>query len=318
MCCASYCRLALAAADVDVTGPYSPPAPPGHLGAEATGLGHELQARLPELADPPAVDDGVEDGLQVAEPQRAHAHRVEGGAEVEPAAEHGQQAHHRVRQPAHGEANEEDEDGGEGPRLEAHVDAERRRALQAHQAQLAGVADAQASLAGVVVDARGVAAHRVEDAQVRVKHDAERHEEHGYRQQHRVAAVSQRLAVAEDALGRARRLRFAGTPAHYRGQRDTERQHPGGGDEHLGPVWGQLVLPLHDDQEAVYADDQQDGHALEHEQPVEHDRGAAEANAEVPVGGGHGDGSERHAKQREHNVREGQRGQQQVDGRHYT
>ena len=104
-------------------------------------------------------------------------------------------------------------------------------------------------------------------------------------------------------------------PPHHGRERHAQTQHPGCRDEQLGPVGGQLVLPLHDDEEAVHADDEQDGHTLQDEQPVQHDGRAAEHAAEAPVGGGHGDSGEGHAEQREHDVGEGQRGQQQVDGR---
>lgn len=73
---ASHGRLSLAAY-VDVTGPHPAAAAPRHPGTQPATLGDELLTRLPKLADPPAVDDGVEHRLQVAEPQGAHAERVE-------------------------------------------------------------------------------------------------------------------------------------------------------------------------------------------------------------------------------------------------
>ena len=75
----------------------SPPDPLRHFGEDLEGGGQQLQTGLAELLDPPAVDDRVEDGLEVAQPQHAGAGGVERGAAVEALAEHGQQAVHRVR-----------------------------------------------------------------------------------------------------------------------------------------------------------------------------------------------------------------------------
>lgn len=313
--CASHGRLRLAA-HVDVAGPHPAVGAARHPGAQSAGFGDELLAGLSELPDPPAVDDGVEDRLQVAEPQGADAHRVEDGAVVEAPAEHGQQADHGVRQPADGEAHEEDEDGGEGPSLKAHVHLDVRGALQPRLADL--VERRQTGvLAGVVVDPQGVAAHRVEDAQVRVEHDGERDEEDRHGEQHRVAAVRHGIRVPQDALGRpgAPDPRRPLPPADHGGQRHAQAQHPRAGDQQLRPVRRQLVLPLHDDEEAVHADDEEYRHPLQDEQPVQHDGRSTELAPEAPVSAGHGDGGEGHAEERQHDVREGQRGEEEVDGR---
>lgn len=158
-------------------------APARHSGTQSAAFGHELLAGLPELSDPPAVDDGVEHGLQVAQPQRSDAHWVEERTVVELPAEHSQQAHHRVRQPAHREADEEDEDGGEGPRFEAHVHFDLGWALQPGESHFADLVEGWKAgvLAGVVVNAQGVAAHHVQDAHVTVQHDSKRHKEDRHR-----------------------------------------------------------------------------------------------------------------------------------------
>ncbi|KPP68136.1 transforming growth factor-beta receptor-associated protein 1-like, partial [Scleropages formosus] len=105
------------------------------------------------------------------------------------------------------------------------------------------------------------------------------------------------------------------TPAHHRGQRHEEGQHPRSTDHHLCAVWCQLVLPLDDDEEAVNAYDEEDGDALQDKEPVEHDRHTAKLPSEAPVCRDYSDSCEGHAEQREHDVGEGQCGQEQVDGR---
>lgn len=117
---ASHRRLCLTA-HVDVAGSHPPVGPASHSRTQSAGFRNELLAGLPELPDPPAVDDRIKDRLQVAEPQSTDADRVEDGAVVEAPAEHGQQADHGVGQPAHREAYKQDEDGGEGPSLKAHI-----------------------------------------------------------------------------------------------------------------------------------------------------------------------------------------------------
>lgn len=78
---------------------------------------------------------------------------------------------------------------------------------------------------------------------------------------------------------------------------------------------GQLVLPLHNDQEAVHADYEEYRDPLQDEQPVEHDGRSAEPASKAPVSSGHSDGSEGHAEQREHDVRKGQGGEEEIDSR---
>lgn len=124
-------------ANIDIAGPHSSVAPARHSGTQSAAFRNELLTGLPELPDPPAVDDGVEDRLQVAEPQSAYADGVEDWAVVELPAEHGQQADDGVREPAHWETNKEDEDGGEGSGFEAHVHLDLRRPLQSGKSHFA-------------------------------------------------------------------------------------------------------------------------------------------------------------------------------------
>lgn len=187
---ASHRRLCLTA-HVDVAGPHSPVGPARHSGTQSAGFGNELLAGLSELPDPPAVDDRIKDRLQVAEPQGAYADRVKDGAVVEAPAEHGQETDHGVGQPAHREAHKQDEDRGEGPSLEAHINLDLWRALQSRQSHFANLVECwQAGmLTGVVVDPNGVAAYRVENTQIRVEHDGEWHKEDSHCEEHRVSTV---------------------------------------------------------------------------------------------------------------------------------
>lgn len=172
-------------------------------------------------------------------------------------------------------------------------------------------------LGGVVVDAQGVAAHCVEDAHVRVQHDSKWHKENRYSQQDCVSTVCQGLAVSQHALrcpGAPDTCRARPPPNHWR-QGHTQAQHPRTCDQQFSSVWGQFVLPLHNDQETVHADNEEDGHPLQDEQPVQHDGGAAETAPKAPVCSGHGDCSEGHAEQREHDVWKGQSGKQEIDSR---
>ncbi len=158
-------RLGLTAAHIDVAGSYTPATSPGNLGTEMTGLGHELQAGFTKLADSPAVYHGVEDCLEVTQPQCPDADGVKGRAEVEASTEHGQQTHHRMWQPAHGEANEQDEDSGEGPGFKTHVHVD-LGSLQTGQTQLADMVNSNTAFAGVIVDAQRIASNRVENTQI--------------------------------------------------------------------------------------------------------------------------------------------------------
>lgn len=77
--------------------------------------------------------------------------------------------------PAHCKHGEEDEDGGEGTGLEAHVYIHLEGPLEAKQAQFAGLAQTDAVC--VAVDADGVVADSVQDPHKCVQHDHERYEE---------------------------------------------------------------------------------------------------------------------------------------------
>lgn len=157
-------------------------APAWYSGTQPTAFGNELLTGLPELSDPPAVDDRIKDRLQVAEPQSAYADGVESRAVVELPAEHGQQAHHSVRQPANREPDKEDEDRSERSGFEAHVHLNLRRALEPSKSHFADLIEGwQAGmLTAVIVDPQGVATYRVEDAHVGVQHDCKWYKEYGY------------------------------------------------------------------------------------------------------------------------------------------
>ena len=135
-----------------------------------------------------------------------------------------------MRQPAHGEADKEDEDGGEGSGLEAHVHLDLRGPLQPGESHFADLVEGRQAgmLTGVVVDAQGVAAHCVEDAHIRVQHDSKGHKEYCYCQQHGVPTVCQRVTVPQHTLrrpGASHTCRTSPPPDHRR-QRHTQAQHP--------------------------------------------------------------------------------------------
>lgn len=94
-------------------------------------------------------------------------------------AEHCKQTDNCMWQPAHREPHKEDENCSEGPGFETHVHFDLWWALQSVTPHFTDLIESwQAGvLAGVVVDANGVAPHCVEDAYVRVEHDREWHEE---------------------------------------------------------------------------------------------------------------------------------------------
>lgn len=287
---------------VDSAGTDSPLGMAWQLGEKLKVLGHQVEAGVTELLDPPVVDEGVERRLEVAQPQEPGADLEEAALVVEAPAEGGHQAVGGEGGPAHGEDGEEDEDGGEGTRLKAHVDVHLEGPLQAHQAQLAGLA--QADAVRVAVDADGVVADGVEDAHEGVQHDHERHEEEDQHDEHHVGVVARLAGVAEHALGRSRgdlerRL------ADGQGEGEAEGQGPGDSDEDFGSARTQLVLLLHDDEEAIHADDEQDGHPLDDEEPEEHGRHPAEDVSKDPVCGHGGHQGKRHVQDGQHHVCEG-------------
>lgn len=80
---------------------------------------------------------------------------------VEPVAEGSYQAEGSEGCPAHRKDREEDEDGGEGTGLEAHVYVHLEGPLEAEKAQFAGLAQTDAVC--VAVDANGVVTDSVQD-----------------------------------------------------------------------------------------------------------------------------------------------------------
>lgn len=127
------CGLVLAT-DIYCAWPYSPFRSSRHFGEDLECFWHELQTGLAELLDPPTIDDRVEHGFEVTQPQHTGTGDVERWAVVEISAKHRHQAKHRVRKPAQREADEKDEDSREGPGLEAHVDVHLVRLLQPGEA----------------------------------------------------------------------------------------------------------------------------------------------------------------------------------------
>lgn len=66
------------------------------------------------------------------------------------------------RGPADDENSEEDQDGGEGTRFKAHVDAHLEGSLQTHETKFAGLAEAYSFR--VAVNPQGIVPKGVEDA----------------------------------------------------------------------------------------------------------------------------------------------------------
>lgn len=138
-------------------------------------LGHQIEAGVTKLLDPPVVNEGVKSRLEVAQPQEPGADLKEAVLVVEAVAESCYQTVSGEGRPAHCEHREEDEDGSEGTGLEAHIDIHLEGPLKAEQAKFAGLA--QTDAVRVAVDADGVVADCVEDPHERVQHHHEGYEE---------------------------------------------------------------------------------------------------------------------------------------------
>lgn len=160
---------------VDSTRADPPPGMAWQLRKELKVLGHQIKAGDTELLDSPVVDEGVQGRLEVAQPEEPRADLEEAVLVVEAAAEGGDQTVGGERSPAHGEDGEEDEDGGEGTGLKAHVDVHLEGPLQTHEAQFTGLT--QTDAVRMTVDANSVMADGVQDSHEGVQHDHERHKE---------------------------------------------------------------------------------------------------------------------------------------------
>lgn len=77
--------------------------------------------------------------------------------------------------PADDENSEEDQDGGEGTRFKAHVDAHLEGSLQTHETKFAGLAEAYSFW--VAVNPQGIVPQGVEDAHKRIQYHQERYKE---------------------------------------------------------------------------------------------------------------------------------------------
>lgn len=275
-------------------------------------LGHQIEASVAKLLDPPVVDEGVECGLEVAQPQDPRADLKEALLVVEALAEGRYQAVGGEGRPAHRKHREEDEDGGEGTGLEAHVYVHLEGPLEAEQTEFAGLA--QADAVRVAVNADGVVADCVEDPHERVEHDHERDKEEDQHQDQHVGVVSGIEAVAEHALrGPGRDLQRGGTDGQREGK--DEGESPGDHDQHLSSLRAQFVLLLDDNEETIYAYYKQYSYALHDKEPEEHGRNAAEGVPKNPLGGHDRNQSERHVQDGQHHVGERQARQEDVDGR---
>lgn len=186
---------------------------------------------------------------------------------VEVITEDGHQAVGGEGCPAHRKYREEDEDGGEGTGLEAHVDVHLERLLQAKQAQLTGLA--QAHPVWVAVDANGVVPDGVQDPHERVQHNQEWNEEERQHEDQYIGMVTRISAETKNTLGGPgggvqRR------ETNRKREGDDERKTPGDHDKTLCSLWAELVLFLDDDEETIYAYYKQNSHPLHHKQPEQH------------------------------------------------
>lgn len=275
-------------------------------------LGHQIEAGVPELLDAPVVNEGVQGRLEVAQPQDPGADLKEAVLVVEAVAECCRQAVSGEGRPADRKHREEDEDGGEGTGLEAHIYINLEGPLEAEQAELAGLA--QADAVRVAVDADGVVADCVQDPHERVQHDHERDEEKNEHQYQYVGVVSRIMAVAKHTLrGPGRDLEGRGTNSQREGKNKCES--PGDHDEHFSSLRAQLVLLLDNNKKAIYAYYKQYSHAFHDKEPKEHGWNAAESVSENPFGGHDGNESEGHVQDGQHHVRKCQARQEDVDGR---
>lgn len=174
----------------------------GQLRKKLEILGHQVKAGVAELLDPPVVNERVEGRLEIAQQKEPGADFKEIGLVVEGAAEGGNQAVGGEGRPAHGEHREEDEYGGEGTCFEAHVYVHLEGPLQAHEAQLAGLT--QADAVRVAVDAHSVVPDGVQDPHEGVQHDHEGDEEEGQHEEQHVGVVTRLAGVSEHTLWSSR------------------------------------------------------------------------------------------------------------------
>lgn len=138
--------------DVDGAGLDAPLGVAWKLRKKLDVLGHQIKASVAELFDPPVVNEGVEGRLEVAQPQQPRTDLKVTVFVVEAMAEGGHQAVGSEGCPAHSKHREEDEDGGKGTRLEAHVYIDLKGTLQAEQTQFTGLAQTHAVTATVNAD----------------------------------------------------------------------------------------------------------------------------------------------------------------------
>lgn len=147
----------------------------GQLRKKLEVLGHQIKAGITKLLDPPVVNEGVKGRLEVAQPQDPRADLKEAVLVVEAVAECCYQTVSSEGHPAHCKHREEDEDGSEGTRLEAHIYIHLEGPLKAEQAKFACLA--QTDAVRVAVNADGVVADCVKDPHERVQHHHERYKE---------------------------------------------------------------------------------------------------------------------------------------------
>lgn len=196
-----------------------------------------------KFLDSPVVNQWVQSRLEVAEPEEPGADLKEVVLVIEVVVKRCHKAVGSEGGPADDKDNKENQDGGEGTGLKAHIDAHLEGSLQTHEAQLAGLTEAYALR--IAMNSDCIVPHSIEDAHKRIQHHQERNEERNEGHYDDIGLVTRAGGVAKHTLGSSGRdLQL--WAAHSQRERHTKGGGPRNSDEHLGAVWIQLILPLND------------------------------------------------------------------------
>lgn len=136
--------------------------------------------------------------------------------------------------PADDEDSKENQNGCEGTRFKAHVNAHLEGSLETHQTQFAGLAEAYTFR--VAVDPQGIMPKSIEDAHKGIQDHQEGQEERNERNQNHICLVTGIGCVPKHALGSSGRYLKVGVPYCQR-KSYTKRSCPRNCNENLSPVW---------------------------------------------------------------------------------
>lgn len=188
---------------VDSTGADPASCVTGEPWQKLEGLGHHVQAGVVEFLNPPVVNQWVQGRLEVAEPEQPGANLKKVVLIVKVFTERCHKAVSGEGGPADDEDSKENQDGGEGTRFKAHVNAHLEGSLKTHETQFAGLAEAYTLR--VAMDPQGVVPKSVEDAHKRIQYHQEGYEERNERNQNHVSLVTRIGCVPKHALRRSGR-----------------------------------------------------------------------------------------------------------------